>query len=108
MKSASSRSLPKILIVDDAEINQIAFRAVLQDVAQIATAFSGEDALRLIEQEDYAVVLLDVMMPGLDGFETLQRIRQTPRGASTPVIFITASQPDDQRVRSGYALGAAD
>lgn len=102
------RPLPKVLIVDDAEINRIAFRAVLQDLAQIATAASGEEALRLLQSEDYAVVLLDVMMPGIDGFETLRLMRESGRAEQPPVLFITASSPDDQRVRRGYALGAAD
>jgi signal transduction histidine kinase len=98
----------KILIVDDDHGKLMAIEAVLQSLGQtIVSVTSGEEALRRLLVEDYAVILLDVNMPGLDGFETAEFIRQRSRSEHTPIIFLTA-HADDAFADRGYALGAVD
>lgn len=97
-----------ILIVDDRHDKLLALSAALADVCpHIATADSGRAALKLLLERSYAVILLDVNMPGMDGFETASLIRQRKRSESTPIIFIT-SFGDDMHVSRGYSLGAVD
>jgi len=98
----------KILIVDDDRGKILAIEAVLQCLNQtIVSVTSGEEALRRLLVEDFAVILLDVYMPGLDGFETAELIRQRRRSEYTPIIFLTA-YADDAFAHRGYALGAVD
>src|SRR5688572_10777755 len=98
-----------ILIVDDRPDKLLALRAVLEELQQeIVTAASGEEALKQVLQHDFAVILLDVNMPGLDGLETAQLIRNRRKSAHTPIIFITADFQDDAHSRRGYSLGAVD
>src|SRR5262245_57755023 len=98
-----------ILLVDDHPANLLALRAVLEDMGHhLVDAHSGEEALRLLLQEDFAVVLLDVQMPGLDGFEVAKRLRARERSRHTPVIFLTAYETDRGRLEQAYALGAVD
>lgn len=98
----------KILIVDDDRGKILAIEAVLQCLHQtIVSVTSGEEALRRLLVEDFAVILLDVYMPGLDGFETAELIRQRRRSEYTPIIFLTA-YADDAYAHRGYALGAVD
>src|SRR5687767_763372 len=88
-------SSPKILSVDDTPANLLAIRALLEPLGyEIRDARSGEEALSLVARHEFAVVLLDVMMPGMDGLETLARLRRTPAVADVPVILITASNLD--------------
>jgi light-regulated signal transduction histidine kinase (bacteriophytochrome) len=75
---------------------------------RIVTARSGEDALRRILSEDFAVILLDVRMPTLDGIETARFIRDRERNVNTPIIFVTAGANDERLVREAYSLGAVD
>ncbi|HZP42623.1 MAG TPA: response regulator [Candidatus Binatia bacterium] len=97
-----------ILIVDDSTDKLVALRAILEQLGQnIVTATSGRDALRLLLRQDFAVILLDVRMPTMDGFETAALIRQRPRSEHTPIIFITAFG-DETHVSRGYSLGAVD
>src|SRR5262249_11921808 len=99
-----------ILVVDDSPEKVLAFEAILEDLGEgveIVTAKSGREALRAVLERDFAVVLLDVNMPGLDGFDTAVLIRQRPRSAHTPVIFVTA-YADDEHTSKGYELGAVD
>lgn len=97
-----------ILIVDDRPERVLALSTALEELGQdILTAYSGRDALRLILQRDFAVILLDVNMPGMDGFETASIIRQRKQSQKTPIIFITAFGDEIQAVR-GYTLGAVD
>lgn len=101
-------SKAKILIVDDDRGKILAIEAVLQCLNQtIVSVTSGEEALRRLLVEDFAVILLDVYMPGLDGFETAELIRQRRRSEYTPIIFLTA-YADDAFAHRGYALGAVD
>lgn len=98
----------KILIVDDVPEKRLAVEVVLQDLGQqIVSVGSGSEALRKILNDDFAVILLDVNMPDLDGFETATLIRQRKRSEHTPIIFLTAF-PDDTYAARGYSLGAVD
>ncbi|HUB25922.1 MAG TPA: response regulator [Tepidisphaeraceae bacterium] len=97
-----------ILIVDDKPEKLLALEAVLEDMGQrIVRAYSGREALRHLLNEEFAVVLLDVNMPGMDGFEAASLIRQRPSSRHTPIIFITAFG-DDMHMARGYSLGAVD
>jgi signal transduction histidine kinase len=98
----------KILVVDDVPEKRVAIEAVLESLHQkLVLAASGEEALRRLLVDDFAVILLDVHMPGLDGFETAALIRQRKRSEHTPIIFLTAF-PDDTYAERGYSLGAVD
>ena len=106
---ASSVERASILIVDDRPDKLLAIGTVLEELQQhIITAASGEEALKQVLQHDFAVILLDVNMPGLDGLETAQLIRNRRKSAHTPIIFITADFQDDAHSRRGYSLGAVD
>ena len=97
-----------ILVVDDLQEKLLVYETVLESLNQnVMTAHSGEEALRLVLQHDFAVILLDVNMPGIDGFETAALIRQRKKSAHTPIIFITAFA-DELRIAEGYAQGAVD
>jgi signal transduction histidine kinase/response regulator RpfG family c-di-GMP phosphodiesterase len=96
-----------ILLVDDRPEKLLALEAVLEELGQnIVRAYSGREALRALLNEDFAVILLDVNMPGMDGFETAALIRQRKSTEQIPIIFITAFG-DEMEVR-GYSLGAVD
>ncbi len=98
----------KVLVVDNNEQNLVAFSAVIdQPGVTIICAQSGEEALGYVLRENFAVILLDVNMPGLDGFETAELIRHRKASASTPIIFVTA-HADDAHVFRGYSLRAVD
>src|SRR5256886_10582087 len=99
---------PSILIVDDSRDKLVALESILVDLrVNIVKARSGKEALRRLLAEDFAVVLLDVRMPGMDGFETATLIRERSKTAQTPIIFITAFG-DDTHVARGYSLRAVD
>jgi len=98
----------KILIVDDLAENLMSYQAILDELGQeLVLARSGEEALKEVLKNDFAVILLDVNMPGLDGLETAAMIRKRKRSTHTPIIFITAFT-DELRVSEGYAHGAVD
>ena len=98
-----------ILIVDDRPDKLLAHETVLADLDQnLVRATSGRDALRCLLRQDFAVILLDVNMPGMDGFETAALIRQRPRSETTPIIFISAVNDTETHVSRGYSLGAVD
>jgi len=98
----------KILVVDDRPENLLVYQTILEELNQdLIMANSGEEALKQVLANDFAVVLLDVNMPGVDGFETASLIRKRKRSALTPIIFITAFT-DELRVAEGYAHGAVD
>lgn len=98
-----------ILIVDDQEKNLIALEALLEDCpANIYRATNGNDALTLILKHDFALVLLDVQMPGMDGFETAKLMRLNAKTKQIPIIFVTAISKDQQYVFQGYQSGAVD
>ena len=98
-----------ILMVDDQKANLLALEAVLEGMGQnLVRAGSGEEALRLIIQQDFAVILMDVMMPGMNGIETAELIRKRDRSRQTPVIFLTAGGRSETEMFQGYAVGAID
>ena len=98
----------KILVVDDVAAQRLATEIALADLGEdIAAVDSGPAALRLLLTEDFAVIILDVNMPEMDGFETAALIRSRPRSRHTPIIFVTAD-PDELRISRAYSLGAVD
>ncbi len=98
-----------ILLVDDKVENLLALEAILERLGEnLVRATSGEEALRCLLHQDFAVILLDVQMPGMDGFETATLIRSRGRSRQTPIIFLTAFSTSDQMQFKGYALGAVD
>ena len=99
----------KILLVDDRIENLLALEAVLSDLGQtLVRAQSGEEALRWLLNQDFAVILLDVSMPDMDGFETASLIRERERSRYIPIIFITAAFNTQPMQLKGYAVGAVD
>src|ERR1044071_11344 len=98
-----------ILLVDDRSENLLALTAILDSPEyRLVTASSGRDALRHILETDFAVIVLDVFMPGMDGFEVASTIKLRPRSRHTPIIFLTAAGEDVQLLGHGYAVGAVD
>jgi PAS domain S-box-containing protein len=101
--------MANILLVDDRPENLLALDAILEPLGQsLLYAHSGEDALRQLLQHDVALILLDVQMPGLDGFGTASLIKQRERTRHIPIIFVTAISKDDEHVFRGYSSGAVD
>ncbi len=99
----------RILLVDDQPANLVALKAMLEGISrEIVTATSGREALKQLLLADVAVILLDVKMPDMDGFETAELIRQRERSRDTPIIFLTAADRDAQMAVRGYAVGAVD
>jgi len=98
-----------VLLVDDHPENLLALEAILGNLGQhLVRANSGAEALRCLLHQDFAVILLDVQMPGMDGFETATLIRNRVRSQHTPIIFLTAFSTSDTLRFKGYALGAVD
>ena len=98
-----------ILLVDDQPGRLMTYRAILEPLGErLVEASSGEEALRLLMEDEYAVILLDVNMPGMDGFETASMVHQHPRFEKTPIIFVTAVNVTDMDRLRGYKLGAVD
>jgi signal transduction histidine kinase/DNA-binding response OmpR family regulator len=97
-----------ILVVDDLPEKHVVFRSILDELGQnLVSARSGQEALRYILEMEFAVILLDVNMPDIDGLETASLIRQYKKSAQTPIVFITA-YVDERQAERGYALGAVD
>ncbi|MBJ6763450.1 PAS domain S-box protein [Myxococcaceae bacterium JPH2] len=98
-----------ILLVDDHPSNLLALEAILEPLGQdLVRATSGEEALKHLLHRDFAVILMDVQMPGMDGFQTATLIKQRARTRTTPIIFLTALSRDAEHVFKGYAHGAVD
>ena len=98
-----------ILIVDDDPASRVAMREVLSNLgSRLVIADSGEQALRHVLEEDFAAILMDVRMPGIDGFTTARMIRERKRSRYTPIIFLTAAQEDLASMFRGYRAGAVD
>src|SRR5688572_8519423 len=99
----------KILLVDDEPKSLFALQELLSTLEQnLMVAQSGEEALRLALKNDFAVILLDVRMPGIDGFETARLIRSRDRSKLTPIIFLTAAADEMTSMFRGYEVGAVD
>jgi signal transduction histidine kinase len=101
---------PKVLLVNDDSASLLALSTLLTDRSdyEVITARSGEEALRHVLKHDFAVILLDVSMPSMDGFETAEAIHSHPRSASVPIIFVTAHYADEIHRLKGYQKGAVD
>jgi PAS domain S-box-containing protein len=98
-----------VLAVDDHPANLVTLEAVLEPLqVRVVKATSGEQALRCLLQEDFAVIILDARMPGMDGFETARLIRQRARHRDTPIILISAWHRDESSIIQGYVEGAVD
>ena len=98
-----------ILLVDDEPKGLLALEAILEPLGQkLLTASSGHEALRHLLAHDFALILLDIQMPDLDGFQTAALIRERERNRHTPIIFLTASDESEAQMFRGYAVGAVD
>src|SRR5690349_8306340 len=98
-----------VLLVDDVYANLMSLEAILRRPDyNLVRASSGEEALRLLKTRIFAVVLLDVMMPGMDGFEVARLAKDLERSHDTPIIFVTAVASEEGYIAKGYAHGAAD
>jgi signal transduction histidine kinase len=105
--------IPKVLLVNDDSASLLALSSLLtyssgENQYEVVIAKSGEEALRQVLNHDFAVILLDVSMPGMDGFETAEAIHSHPRSASVPIIFVTAHFADEINKLKGYQKGAVD
>lgn len=99
----------KILIVDDLDENLLSLEAILDSLGQaVVRARSGEEAMRLALRHDFGVILLDVVMPGMDGFETAAMLKRHHKTRDVPIIFLTAAEDSRDATFRGYAVGAAD
>ena len=105
----TSENQANILLVDDRPENLLAMETILADLGQnLVRAASANEALRFLLTEDVALILLDVQMPGLNGFELAELIRERERTQHTPIIFVSATSRDEQYIFKGYSLGAVD
>ncbi|MGW9498994.1 response regulator [Streptomyces prasinus] len=102
--------MPKVLVVDDQPDNLLAMTAVLETLDQeLVIVSSGRDALKaLLHHDDFAVIIMDVQMPEMDGYETAAHIKRRPRNRDVPIIFLTAMGIDPEHTARGYAAGAVD
>jgi len=103
---AVSEGLPRVLVVDDDEHNLLAISTVLEDIGDVVTARSGEEALRHLLKSEFAVILLDVYMPGMDGYETAQVIREREQTKRIPIVFLSAVNKETAHLIRGYSTGA--
>src|SRR4051812_26164649 len=100
---------PAVLIVDDIEANLVVLRALLEDVhCTVTSASSGTQALRALLKQEFAVLLLDVQMPEMDGYEVARHVRMNPATRDVPIIFLTAAHDSPENVARGYGSGAVD
>ena len=99
---------PRVLLVDDDERNLLAVQSILEDLGDIVTARSGEEALRHLLKGEFAVILLDVYMPGMDGYETAQIIRNRDQTKGIPIVFLSAVNKEAEHLLRGYSMGAVD
>ncbi len=106
---ASTDERASILLVDDMEDNLVALEAVLGSLNEpLVRARSGEEAMKALLRQRFAVVLLDIRMPGMDGFETAANIKRLDQTKDVPIIFLTGTDSDTGYAFRGYATGAAD
>ena len=106
---ASAEAQASILLVDDRPANLLALEAILDPLGQrLVRAVSGEEALKHVNEEDFAVILMDVRMPGMDGLRAVELIKQREKSASIPIILLTAVSLDSSDVVGGYARGVVD
>ena len=106
--AAGEGDRPRVLLVDDDERNLLAVANVLDDLGEVVLARSGEEALRHLLKGEFAVILLDVYMPGMDGYETAQIIRSREQTKGIPIVFLSAVNKEAEHLLRGYAMGAVD
>src|SRR3954470_5040626 len=99
---------PRVLLVDDDERNLLAAQSILEDLGEVVAARSGEEALRHLLKGEFAVILLDVYMPGLDGYETARIIREREQTKRIPIVFLSAVNKEKEHLMGGYSMGAVD
>src|SRR6202166_950389 len=105
----SAEATASILMVDDRPANLVALEAILEPLgAQLVKASSGEEALKSVEEGDFAVILMDVRMPGMDGLRAIELIKQREESARIPIILLTAVSIDTSDIAGGYERGAVD
>src|SRR6185312_12827332 len=98
----------RVLLVDDDERNLLAVATVLEDLGEVVLAHSGEEALRHLLKGEFAVILLDVYMPGMDGYEAAQIIRSRDQSKGIPIVFLSAVNKEAEHLLRGYSMGAVD
>ena len=108
--TAAPEEVPRarVLLVDDDERNLLAVATVLEDLGEVVSAKSGEEALRHLLKGEFAVILLDVYMPGMDGYETAQIIRERDQTKGIPIVFLSAVNKEAEHLLRGYSMGAVD
>jgi CheY-like chemotaxis protein len=99
---------PRVLVVDDHAANRYAFETVLEQEFEVWLAESGHQALELCQREDFSVIVLDVRMPVMDGFDTAEALRQRERTRVTPIVFTSAYEQTSAQMSRGYVSGATD
>ena len=102
-----ARDKDLILVVDDSPTNLAILNVVLRDIYQVITCNNGADALTLAAAEEPDLIILDIMMPGMDGYEICDRLKANPATRDIPVMFVTAMDQERQEAK-GLALGAVD
>lgn len=106
---SEERIIQKVLLVDDQPANLVSLEAILEaEDRELIKANSGPEGLKVLLREDISLVLLDVQMPGMDGFEMAELMRQRKDTQSIPIIFVTAISKEKQYVFKGYQVGAVD
>jgi PAS domain S-box-containing protein len=105
---APATDRPRVLLVDDDARNLLAVQSILEDLGEVVPARSGEEALRHLLKGEFAVILLDVYMPGMDGYETAQIIRGRDQTKGIPIVFLSAVNKETEHLLRGYAMGAVD
>src|SRR6185369_3619225 len=108
IEDAIEAERPRVLLVDDDERNLLAMQSILEDLGEIVPARSGEEALRHLLKGEFAVILLDVYMPGMDGYETARIIREREQTKRIPIVFLSAVNKEAEHLLRGYSMGAVD
>src|SRR4029078_13280669 len=98
----------RVLLVDDDERNLLAVATVLEDLGEVVLARSAEDAPRTLLKGEFAAILLDVYMPGIDGYETAQIIRNREQTKAIPIVFLSAVNKETEHLMRGYSMGGVD
>src|SRR5207245_9545800 len=107
-RASEAAEQARVLLVDDDERNLLAVATVLEDLGEVVLARSGEEALRHLLKGEFAVILLDVYMPGMDGYETAQIIRDRDQTKRIPIVFLSAVNKETEHLLRGYEMGAVD
>ncbi len=105
----TKKYIGNVLVVDDQPVNLSLVERILQDLpVRVFKASSGQEAIEMVEKEKFALILMDVQMPDMDGFEAADKIKQLPHAQRTPIIFITAVGTDAENIQRGYESGGVD